>query len=179
MQLPVILGNGILLNVWQHNCIPRSCDYSINVRHVQPPLYKHNSQTSITSYRLNAVQVYIVYASGATSMLIAPVYRYNTSRSTVWITTQAKPQNDASLQVAVCAIQGSHSHHHLDCYCWCHIQYSLSHCCGNDLCQYTVRSQHINFWFNDICHTGYHHDVLSFKWIHCRCLLWTTEDSRC
>ena len=105
-------------------------------------------------------------------------YRCNASRSTVWIPTQAKPQNDASLQVAVCAIQGSHSHHHLDCYCWCHIQYSLSHSNGNDLCQYTARSQHINFWFSNICHTGYHHDVLPFKWIHCRCLLWTTEDSR-
>ena len=37
-QLPATLANGILLNAWLHNCIPRSCDYSVNVRHVQPPL---------------------------------------------------------------------------------------------------------------------------------------------
>ena len=33
---PAMLTNGILLNAWQHNCIPRSCDYSVNVHHVQP-----------------------------------------------------------------------------------------------------------------------------------------------
>ena len=33
--LPATLVNGILFNVC---CIPKSCDYSINVHHVQPPL---------------------------------------------------------------------------------------------------------------------------------------------
>ena len=41
--LPGTLANGLLLNAWQHNCIPRSCDYSVNVRHVQPPLPLSNS----------------------------------------------------------------------------------------------------------------------------------------
>ena len=33
-KLPTTLANGLLLNAWQHNCTPRSCDYSVNVRHV-------------------------------------------------------------------------------------------------------------------------------------------------
>ena len=50
--LPATLANGILLNTWQHNCIPRSCDLSVNMHHVQSPLergvqtYPWNEDTS-------------------------------------------------------------------------------------------------------------------------------------
>ena len=33
----------------------------------------------------------------------------------------------------------------------------------------------VRIWASTICHTGYSHDVLSSEWVHCWCMLWTTE----
>ena len=42
----------ILLNAWQYYCISRSCDYSVNVCHVQPPLtcYQWSGHTHTCTY---------------------------------------------------------------------------------------------------------------------------------